>query len=97
MPRGGFVYIMTNSRKTVLYTGVTSNLEQRVWQHKHGEGEGFTKRYHVDRLVYFVEFGDIRDAIGEEKRIKGGSRAAKVAMIEGENPAWKDLSEGWLL
>ena len=96
MERGGFVYIMTNSRKTVLYTGVTSKLEQRIWQHKQGDGEGFTKRYHLNRLVYYEEFGDICDAIGEEKRIKAGSRAKKEALIETQNPGWKDLSEGWL-
>jgi putative endonuclease len=96
MPRAGFVYIMTNSRKSVLYTGVTSDLLSRVSQHKSKGFEGFTKRYQADRLVYFKEFGDVQDAIAEEKRIKGGSRAAKVALIEQLNPGWKDLSEEWL-
>jgi putative endonuclease len=66
-----YVYIMTNRTRT-LYTGVTSNLERRVFQHKHKLLPGFTREYHIDRLVYFESFGDVRDAIGREKQIKGG-------------------------
>ena len=89
-----YVYIMTNRTRT-LCTGVTSNLERRVFQHKHKLLPGFTREYHIDRLVYFESFGNIRDAIGREKQIKGWLRAKKVALIVAANPAWRDLSQGW--
>src|SRR5574340_1071620 len=96
MRRSGFVYIMTNRSRT-LYTGVTSNLEKRVWEHKNGLFQGFTTRYHIDRLVYYEEFSDIRSAIDREKRIKGMTRLKKFALIISMNPEWKDLSEEWFL
>ncbi len=83
------------SKSGVLYTGVTNELERRVWEHKEGMIEGFTAKYGVNRLVWSEEFREINDAISTEKRIKGWSRAKKVAMIERMNPQWKDLSEGW--
>ena len=89
-----YVYIMTNRSKT-LYTGVTSKLEKRVFEHKNGLTGGFTSKYKVDRLVYFERFGHIRSAIAREKQIKGLSRLKKMALIVSMNPEWKDLSEGW--
>jgi len=93
MPKQGYVYIMANDSQTVLYTGVTSNLVQRVWQHKHGTVPGFTLRYRVKRLVYYEIADDIRSAIAREKQIKGGSREAKLKLIRSMNPDWRDLSE----
>ncbi len=89
-----YVYIMTNRSKT-LYTGVTSKLETRVFEHKNGFKPGFTSRYKIDRLVYFERFGDVSTAIAREKQIKGLLRIKKIALIVSQNPAWKDLSEGW--
>jgi putative endonuclease len=90
------VYIMANRRRTVLYTGVTSDLQTRVWQHKtKHEPHSFTARYNVDQLVYFGTTANIAAAIAREKQIKSGSRASKVALIEAANPEWRDLSEGW--
>ena len=86
-----FVYIMSNLART-LYTGVTNDLERRANEHKTGAIPGFTKRYKIDRLVYFQETNDIAEAIAAEKRIKGLLRAKKIALIEEENPTWRDLS-----
>ena len=89
--RQSYVYLLTNKYNTVLYTGVTSDLKKRVWQHKEKLIEGFTKKYHVDKLVYYEVFADIREAIAREKQIKGGSRQKKVDLIQGMNPVWRDL------
>jgi len=89
-----WAYIMASVSR-VIYVGVTNDLERRVWQHKHKGIQGFTKRYNCTKLVWFEEFREIRDAIACEKRIKGLLRAKKTALIEGKNPRWKDLSEGW--
>jgi len=89
-----YVYIMTNRSKT-LYTGVTSKLEKRVFEHKNGPTGGFTSRYKIDPLVYFERFGKIHSAIAHEKQIKGLSRLKKMALIVSMNPEWTDLSEGW--
>jgi putative endonuclease len=91
--RRSYVYIMTNQANQVLYTGVTSNLAQRVWQHKEEACEGFTKKYQVHKLVYCEEFSDIREAIEREKQIKKGSRQRKLDLINAENPEWDDLYE----
>jgi putative endonuclease len=88
-----FVYIMTNPRNTVLYTGVTGDLKRRVWEHKTKAVPGFTARYNVVKLVYFEVFDDPEEAILREKRIKGGSRAKKIALINAFNPQWRDLYE----
>ena len=85
------VYILTNKSNTVLYTGVTHNLIVRVIQHKEKSVPGFTKRYNIDKLVYFEFYADIRDAITCEKQIKAGSRKKKIELIESMNPEWKDL------
>jgi putative endonuclease len=87
-----FVYIMTNKSET-LYTGVTNNLERRVYEHKHHLVKGFTNKYNIDKLVYFEETNDINAAIAREKQIKGWLRKKKIALIEAINPEWKDLSE----
>ena len=94
MIRGGAVYIMANKRNGTLYTGVTSNLQRRVWEHRtHVFPKGFTAKYGCHMLVYFRGFPRIEEAIAEEKRIKGGSRKAKLQLIENMNPNWKDLWE----
>jgi putative endonuclease len=87
-----FVYIMTNKSGT-LYTGVTNNLERRIFEHKHHIIKGFTKKYKVTKLVYFEETSDIIAAILREKQIKGWTRKKKIALIDSINPDWKDLSE----
>jgi len=77
----------------VLYVGVTNNLERRLWQHKQHAIQGFTAQYNVTRLVHFEHTTDVIEAITREKQIKGWRREKKVALIEGSNPGWKDLSE----
>ncbi len=92
MKRGGAVYIMTNKRNSTLYTGVTSDLKKRVWEHKNNVyPESFTTKYNCHTLVYYAGFHRIEEAIAEEKRIKGGSRSAKLKLIETQNPQWNDL------
>jgi putative endonuclease len=86
-----YVYFMTNSAKTVIYTGVTNNLKSRAYQHKEGVFEGFTKRYRVHELVYYETFAEVRDAIAREKQIKAGSRKRKMELIDAFNPRWRDL------
>ncbi|HWK35700.1 MAG TPA: GIY-YIG nuclease family protein [Sphingomonas sp.] len=82
---------MANRRNGTLYTGVTSNLPQRAWQHREGTVEGFTQRYDCKMLVWFEMAETMESAITREKQIKGGSRAKKLALIEGTNPDWTDL------
>ena len=89
-----YVYILSNRRGT-LYTGVTNELEQRVYQHKSKLIEGFTKRYNITRLMYFETTDDVTAAIAREKQIKGMLRSKKLDLIRQMNPQWKDLSEGW--
>ena len=86
-----WVYMMTNPNNTVIYTGVTNDLKRRVWGHKEKKGSSFTSRYNITKLVYYECFGRIYDAIGAEKRIKSGSRAKKIEIIESMNPGWQDL------
>jgi putative endonuclease len=93
MTRQYFVYILTNKAGTVVYTGVSNNLVQRVDAHKAREVDGFTKRYNVTSLVYYEVFEDAYTAIAREKQIKAGSRAKKLALINAMNPTWRDLSE----
>ena len=87
----GYVYILTNRYNTVLYTGVTSNLKKRVWEHRQKLVEGFTKRYNVEKLVYYEAADDIASAIAREKQIKAGSRQKKIDLVNGLNPQWRDL------
>ena len=89
-----WIYIMTNTHKTVLYTGMTNDLTRRICEHKSGEGSAFTKRYCVNKLVFWERFDHPNEAIAAEKKIKAGSRAKKIELIEKDNPFWKDLSEG---
>ncbi len=90
------VYILSNQNNTVLYTGVTHSLIERIPQHKGKLIPGFTKRYNVDKIVYYEFHADIRDAIIREKQIKAGSRKKKIELIESINPKWRDLFEGHL-
>jgi putative endonuclease len=85
------VYIMASKRNGTLYTGVTSDLVRRVWQHRTGAVGGFTKRYHCELLVWYEIGGDMEGAIHREKQIKAGSRARKLALLEAMNPEWRDL------
>ena len=89
-----YVYIMANKSRT-LYTGVTNDLERRVYEHKHKLIPGFTSKYNITKLVWWESFPDIHQAIEGEKRIKGWVRSKKIAMIESENPHWEDLCERW--
>ena len=85
------VYILANHKNGTLYTGVTSDLVKRVWQHKEDLVEGFTKRYKVHALVYYELCDDMQSAIAREKQIKAGSRSKKIQLIERTNPEWLDL------
>ena len=97
MEKGGCVYIITNKHHTTLYTGVTSDLQGRLWQHKNKtHPNSFTARYNLDKLVYYVAFSTIDEEIKMEKIIKGKSRAKKEKMIEEMNPVWNDLGEAVL-
>lgn len=85
------VYILTNYTNTVLYTGITNNLVRRVYEHKEKIEEGFTQKYNVNKLVYFEVFETPEAAIKREKAIKNLVRRKKIALIEKDNPSWKDL------
>lgn len=87
-----FVYILTNKNKTVLYTGVTNNIERRLYEHQNALNPGFTKRYNCHYLVYFEYFQDINMAISREKEIKGWKREKKNALVESKNSEWKFLN-----
>ena len=91
MQKGGWVYIMSDRRNCTLYLGVTSDLSRRVWEHREGLIDGFTKRYGLRRLVYYEWHDDIRLAIQREKTMKHWPRAWKVRLIHGMNPDWDDL------
>ena len=86
-----FVYILTNSNHTVLYTGVMNDLERRCFEHKQKKIKGFTQKYNVDKLIYFERFDIIDDAIAREKQIKGYSRMKKIALIDQFNEEWTEL------
>lgn len=88
-----YVYILTNLSNKVLYTGITNNLERRLYEHKHKLIKGFTEKYNVNKLVYFDSTTDVKSAIAREKQIKGWTRRKKVELIESVNPLWRDLSE----
>jgi putative endonuclease len=89
-----YVYILA-SRTRRLYVGMTSNLEQRIWQHRTKAVEGFTSRYNIDRLVYYEETDSAIEASARERQIKTWRREKKVALIEADNPVWADLARGW--
>jgi predicted GIY-YIG superfamily endonuclease len=87
------VYIMANKPNGTLYTGVTSNLPRRVFEHRSGAVAGFTSQYGCKMLVWFAQYDDMANAIAREKQIKAGSRKKKLALIESTNPTWQDLYE----
>lgn len=91
MEKAFFVYMMSNQRNGTLYIGVTSNLIQRVWQHKEKLIEGFTQRYGLNRLVWFEPHADAMSALTREKQLKKWNRAWKLRLIEALNPDWNDL------
>ncbi len=95
-PTSAYVYILASHKRGTLYTGVTSNLVQRVHQHRHRLAQGFTSRYEVTRLVWFVQGEDIASAITLEKKIKNRSRPWKLELIEKTNPDWIDLAADWI-
>ncbi len=86
-----YVYIASNEWNSVLYTGVTNNIERRMFEHTNKLVKGFTSKYNVNKLVFVEEFGDINDAIAAEKKIKGWTRAKKMKIIKDLNPELKDL------
>ena len=88
-----FIYILTNWNHRVLYVGVTSDLPRRLFEHKNELADGFTKRYHVHKLVYFESTSDVNAAIAREKQLKNWSRSKKNEIIERMNPNWDDLAE----
>lgn len=94
MNRQYYVYITTNRLNSVLYTGITSDLIKRIYEHKSKVFEGFTNKYNVDKLVYYEIYDNIYDAITREKQIKAGPRQKKIDMIINMNPEWIDLYDG---
>ena len=90
-----YIYFLTNKLHTVLYTGVTNNLERRLWEHKHRFTEGFSSKYKLSKLVYLEFCENPQDAITREKQIKRWNRAKKDFLVNQTNPEWKDLSQDW--
>jgi putative endonuclease len=90
-----YVYILTSNGDKVMYIGVTNDLERRLYEHKKGLIKGFTKRYNVDRLVYFEQTTDVKSAIAREKDLKGWKRERKNELVQKHSPTWKDFSSGW--
>jgi len=90
-----YVYILTNWSNKVLYTGITNNLEKRLYEHKNKLVKGFTEKYNFHKLVYFDSTTDVKAAIAREKQIKSWTRRKKNALIESVNPQWVDLSDTW--
>lgn len=90
-----YVYILANKNNTVLYIGVTGNIKKRVFEHKTGVNDGFTKKYNVHKLVYIERYREATTAINREKQLKGWRRDKKEALINSKNPQWLDLSENF--
>ena len=90
-----FVYILSNWNDSVVYIGVTSNLPKRLYEHRNGLADGFTKKYNVHKLVYFEQTNDVYAAISREKQLKNWSRVKKNTLISHQNPTWRDLSQDW--
>lgn len=90
-----YIYIMTNKWSTVFYTGITNNLERRVFEHKNKIFKGFTAKYEINRLVYYETYGTAEEAILREKQIKAGSRQKKIDLIKNDNPYFEDLARDW--
>lgn len=93
MDKQFYVYIVTNTYNSVLYTGITNDVKRRMLEHRHKLLKGFTKKYNVDKLVFCEEFNDSLDAIRAEKKIKEWTKQKKLALIKNVNPQFKDLSE----
>ena len=94
MPRKfGYIYLLANKTNTVIYTGVTKDLQKRIYEHKQKLIDGFTKKYNVNKLVYYEIFDDIESAIAREKQIKAGSRKKKINLIKSINPEFRNLYE----
>ena len=89
-----YVYIMA-SKSLTLYTGVTDSIYRRALEHKSGKIDGFAKKYHINRLVYYETFTYIGNAIAREKQVKAWTRAKRIALIKSLNPTWQDLADGW--
>jgi putative endonuclease len=90
-----YLYILTNKKNGTLYVGVSNNLERRMFEHKNKLVEGFTKKYELDKLVYFEAYQYVNDAIKREKNMKKWKRQWKINLIEKDNPNWDDLSSDW--
>ncbi len=86
-----YIYFLTNQNNTAIYTGVTSNLTKRIWEHKNKLVKGFTQRYNINKLLYYEIYDDPENAITREKQIKAGSRKNKIDLIRSINPEWEDL------
>ena len=86
-----YIYLLSNKNNNVIYTDVTNNLIKRIYEHKQKFVKGFTKKYNINKLVYYEVFNDINNAILREKQIKAGSRKKKIELIKYTNPEWKDL------
>jgi putative endonuclease len=93
--RSYWVYFLTNHPHGTLYIGVTNSLQRRIGQHKSLARDGFSKRYGLNRLVYFEEFRDVRNAIARETELKGWLRKRKIELIKMNNPLWRDLASDW--
>lgn len=91
-----YVYILSNKKHGTLYIGLTNNLERRMFEHKHKLIDGFTKKYGIDKLMYFETFQYINDAIKREKNMKKWKRQWKIELIEEDNKFWKDLAIDWI-
>jgi putative endonuclease len=92
----GFVYMMSNKQDGVLYIGVTSDIVKRVYEHKNGFADGFTKKYNLKNLVYYEVYDEIEEAIKREKQLKNWHREWKVELVNKQNPNWEDLYESIL-
>lgn len=90
-----YVYILASKKNGTLYTGVTNDLERRIYEHKKNIIKGFTAKYNVHNLVYYEETNDVNEALALEKKIKGWLRKKKIALIESTNPDWKDIAREW--
>jgi len=90
-----YVYLITNKINTVIYAGVTNNLERRMYEYKNGLAKGFSSRYRINKLVYYEEFDYIEDAINREKQLKNWHRQWKINLINEFNPRWRNISEDW--
>lgn len=88
-----YVYILTNKNNSVIYVGITNDLHRRLYEHKTEQIEGFTKKYHLHKLVYFEEYSNVKDAIEREKQLKHWVRNKKNSLIQEQNPNWDDFGD----